>query len=97
MFILLIIICSETTILSCYFHVRRGDYNWLWRSFLTSGFTAFYMAVYCTYYFFTYLDIGDSESTFLYFGYTSIMVIYTFLLTGKEKDRDLNNVTTQPF
>ena len=60
----------------------RQDYHWWWRSFLTSGFTAFYFAVYCIHYFFTKLDIEDSASTFLYFGYTSIMVFCFFLLTG---------------
>jgi len=81
-FVILVITCSETTILLCYFHLCAEDYNWWWRSFLTSGFTAFYFAVYCIHYFFTKLDIEDSASTFLYFGYTSIMVFCFFLLTG---------------
>merc|ERR1711936_244884 len=51
-------------------------------SFLTSGFTAFYLAVYCIHYFITKLDIVGSASTFLYFGYTSVMVFCFFLLTG---------------
>ena len=84
-FVILVITCSETTILLCYFHLCAEDYNWWWRSFMTSGFTAFYFAVYCIHYFFTKLDIEDSASTFLYFGYTSIMVFCFFLLTGKKK------------
>lgn len=83
-FLILVITCSETTILLCYFHLCAEDYNWWWRSFMTSGFTAFYFAVYCIHYFFTKLDIEDSASTFLYFGYTSIMVFCFFLLTGKQ-------------
>ena len=59
------------------------DYHWWWRSFLTSGFTAFYLFVYCVHYFMTKLDIEGSASTFLYFGFTSIMVFMFFLLTGK--------------
>ena len=85
MFVILVITCSETTILLCYFHLCAEDYNWWWRSFMTSGFTAFYFAVYCIHYFFTKLDIEDSASTFLYFGYTSIMVFCFFLLTGMKK------------
>merc|ERR1711934_173424 len=81
-FIILIITCSETTILLCYFHLCAEDYHWWWRSFLTSGFTAFYLAVYCIHYFITKLDIVGSASTFLYFGYTSVMVFCFFLLTG---------------
>ena len=113
-FVILIITCSETTILLCYFHLCAEvscvieyienyfellqDYHWWWRSFLTSGFTAFYFAVYCIHYFMTkvnliychvnhdlvnvQLDIEESTSTFLYFGYTSIMVFCFFLMTG---------------
>lgn len=81
-FVILIITCSETTILLCYFHLCAEDYHWWWRSFLTSGFTAFYLFIYCVHYFVTKLEIEGAASTFLYFGYTSIMVITFFLLTG---------------
>ena len=82
-FVILIITCSETTILLCYFHLCAEDYHWWWRGFLTSGFTAFYLFVYCIHYFMTKLDIDGAASTFLYFGYTSIIVFTFFLLTGK--------------
>jgi transmembrane 9 superfamily protein 2/4 len=81
-FVILIITCSETTILLCYFHLCAEDYHWWWRSFLTSGFTGFYLFVYCVHYFVTKLEIEGAASTFLYFGYTSIMVFLFFLLTG---------------
>jgi len=81
-FVILVITCSETTILLCYFHLCAEDYHWWWRSFLTSGFTSFYLAIYCIHYFITKLDIEGTASTFLYFGYTSIMVFCFFLLTG---------------
>ncbi|XP_059617869.1 transmembrane 9 superfamily member 2 [Phlebotomus argentipes] len=81
-FIILVITCSETTILLCYFHLCAEDYHWWWRSFLTSGFTAVYLFIYCCHYFATKLSIEDAASTFLYFGYTAIMVFLFFLLTG---------------
>ncbi|XP_043494747.1 transmembrane 9 superfamily member 2 isoform X1 [Polistes fuscatus] len=81
-FLILVITCSETTILLCYFHLCAEDYHWWWRSFLTSGFTAFYLLIYCVHFFMTKLDIEDATSTFLYFGYTLIMVYLFFLLTG---------------
>ncbi|CAG7837323.1 unnamed protein product [Allacma fusca] len=81
-FIILVITCSETTILLCYFHLCSEDYRWWWRSFLTSGFTAFYLFFYCVHYFVTKLNIEGFISTFLYFGYTLIMVFLFFLLTG---------------
>ncbi|XP_067622252.1 transmembrane 9 superfamily member 2 isoform X3 [Eurosta solidaginis] len=81
-FLILIITCSETTVLLCYFHLCAEDYHWWWRSFLTSGFTAVYLFIYCCHYFFTKLSIKDGSSMFLYFGYTCIMVFLFFLLTG---------------
>lgn len=43
-YLILIITCSETTILLCYFHLCTEDYRWWWRSFLTSGFAAVYFS-----------------------------------------------------
>ncbi|KAI2668450.1 Transmembrane 9 superfamily member 2 [Labeo rohita] len=57
-FIILVITCSEATILLCYFHLCAEDYHWQWRSFLTSGFTAVYFLVYAIHYFFSKLQIS---------------------------------------
>ncbi|KAK5864625.1 hypothetical protein PBY51_015854 [Eleginops maclovinus] len=81
-FLILLITCSEATILLCYFHLCAEDYHWWWRSFLTSGFTAVYLFIYAVHYFFSKLQIIGAASTFLYFGYTMIMVLIFFLFTG---------------
>ncbi|CAG9097888.1 transmembrane 9 super member 2 [Plutella xylostella] len=81
-FVILVITCSETTILLCYFHLCAEDYHWWWRAFLSSGSTAGYLFIYCCHYFVTKLNIEDAASTFLYFGYTFLMVFLFFLLTG---------------
>ncbi|XP_060516751.1 transmembrane 9 superfamily member 2 [Cylas formicarius] len=81
-FIILVITCAETTILLCYFHLCAEDYHWWWRSYLTSGFTAVYLFLYCYHYFYTKLQIEDFASGLLYFGYTLIMVFLFNLLTG---------------
>ncbi|KAG1685800.1 Membrane-associated protein Hem [Nymphon striatum] len=80
-FIILVITCSETTILLCYFHLCAEDYHWWWRSFLTSGFTAVYLFAYCIHYFFAKMHVTGFISTLLYFGYSSIMVFLFFLVT----------------
>ncbi|XP_019646517.1 PREDICTED: transmembrane 9 superfamily member 2-like isoform X2 [Branchiostoma belcheri] len=80
--LILVITCSEATILLCYFHLCAEDYHWWWRSFLTSGFTAFYFFIYSVHYFVSKLAIEGMASTFLYFGYTFIMVLLFFLFTG---------------
>ncbi|XP_028315166.1 transmembrane 9 superfamily protein member 5 isoform X2 [Gouania willdenowi] len=81
-FIILLITCSEATVLLCYFHLCAEDYHWWWRSFLTSGFTAVYLFIYAVHYFFSKLQIIGAASTILYFGYTMIMVLIFFLFTG---------------
>uniref|UniRef100_A0AAQ5YU71 Transmembrane 9 superfamily member n=1 Tax=Amphiprion ocellaris TaxID=80972 RepID=A0AAQ5YU71_AMPOC len=81
-FIILVITCSEATILLCYFHLCAEDYHWQWRSFLTSGFTAVYFLVYAIHYFFSKLQITGLASIILYYGYTMIMVLIFFLFTG---------------
>ncbi|XP_033096122.1 transmembrane 9 superfamily member 2-like [Anneissia japonica] len=80
--LILVITCSEATILLCYFHLCAEDYHWWWRSFLTSGFTAFYFGIYCVHYFISKLQIVGGASTLLYFGYTFIMVLLFFLFCG---------------
>ncbi|CAH3168813.1 unnamed protein product [Pocillopora meandrina] len=58
------------------------DYHWWWRSFLTGGCTAVYFFLYSIHFFVTKLNITGTASTFLYFGYTLIMVLIFFLFTG---------------
>lgn len=79
---ILVITCSETTILLCYFHLAAEDYRWWWRSYLTSGFTAVYFFVYSIHFYFTKLQIEGFASALLYFGYTFIMFVMVFLFTG---------------
>lgn len=81
-FIILVITCSETTILLCYFHLCAEDYHWWWRSFLTSGFTAFYFFLYSIHYYVSKLEMEGFLNTFLFFGYTFIMTFIVFILTG---------------
>lgn len=81
-YFILIITCSETAVLLCYFHLCTEDYRWWWRSFLTSGFAAVYFFLYSVHYYWTKLELVGAASTFLYFGYTLIMTFLFFLFTG---------------
>eukprot|EP01087_Luapelamoeba_hula_P024812 TRINITY_DN957_c0_g1_i1.p1 TRINITY_DN957_c0_g1~~TRINITY_DN957_c0_g1_i1.p1 ORF type:complete len:645 (-),score=84.12 TRINITY_DN957_c0_g1_i1:59-1993(-) len=81
-FVILIMTCAEITIVMCYFQLCSEDYHWWWRSFLTSGASAFYMLLYSIFYFFNKLAITKFVSAILYFGYTFIMALQLFLLTG---------------
>jgi len=50
-FLILITTCAEITVVMCYFQLCSEDYNWWWRSFLTSGSTAIYVFIYSAIYF----------------------------------------------
>jgi len=81
-FIILVLTCAEITIVMCYFQLCSEDYHWWWRAYLTSGASALYMFLYSIFYFFTKLQITKFVSVLLYFGYTSIMAVGFFVVTG---------------
>ncbi|XVE71267.1 hypothetical protein DITRI_Ditri10aG0137300 [Diplodiscus trichospermus] len=80
-FVILLIVCSEITIVFCYFHLCREDWQWWWRSYLTSGSSALYIFLYSTY-FFMLLDITGPVSVMIYFGYVLIATYAFFVMTG---------------
>ena len=82
-FIILTLICSETSMLLCYFHLCAEDYHWWWRAYLSSASTALYFFLYCCHFFMmTSLSVDDMASTLIYFGYTFIAVFLFHLITG---------------
>ena len=50
-FVILIITCSEITLLFNYFQLCNEDYHWWWRSFCTAGSCAIYVFLYSFVYF----------------------------------------------
>lgn len=58
------------------------DYRWWWRSFIVSGGSAVYVLAYSVFYFATKLEITELVPTLMYFGYTGLMVLTFWLLTG---------------
>ncbi|KAG0330285.1 hypothetical protein BGZ99_006017 [Dissophora globulifera] len=79
---ILILTCAEVTILMCYFHLCAEDYHWWWRAFFTSGASAFYIFMYSVMYYFSTLQIRSFTSMVLYFGWTAIMSLMFFVLSG---------------
>ena len=51
--VILVITCAEISTVFCYFQLCAEDYNWWWRSFLTSGSSAIYLFGYGILYFIT--------------------------------------------
>jgi len=81
-FTILVVTCAEITVVLCYFQLCAEDYNWWWRSFLTSGASGIYVFVYGIFYFFTKLDAHYLTTAALYFGYMGIISFGFFLVTG---------------
>eukprot|EP00658_Telonema_sp_P-2_P003215 TRINITY_DN11180_c0_g1_i5.p1 TRINITY_DN11180_c0_g1~~TRINITY_DN11180_c0_g1_i5.p1 ORF type:complete len:638 (-),score=169.64 TRINITY_DN11180_c0_g1_i5:160-2073(-) len=81
-FMILAVTCSEMCIVLCYVNLCRGDYEWWWRSFLTSGSCALYVFIHSIFYYNTQLNITKTLSMFLYFGYSGVMAFVVFILTG---------------
>ncbi|KAI9342886.1 hypothetical protein BDR26DRAFT_819379 [Obelidium mucronatum] len=81
-FLILIVTCSEVAILLCYFHLCAEDYHWWWKSYFTSGASAFYFYLYGVVYYVTKLKYENFASTILYFGWTAVMAFGLFSLTG---------------
>jgi len=81
-FLILVVTCAEISVVMIYFQLCGEDYHWWWRSFLTSGSSACYLFFYSIFYFATSLEITNFISGLLFFGYTVIICIIFFVLTG---------------
>merc|ERR1719198_653715 len=80
--LILLITCSEISIVLCYFQLCNEDYNWWWRSFLNSGSAGFYLFRSSFVYFFTQLDMVGFVPVLLYFGYMTVASLMFCVATG---------------
>ncbi|KAI4489694.1 hypothetical protein M0804_003876 [Polistes exclamans] len=81
-FCILVISCSQISVVMVYLQLCAEDYRWWWRSFIVSGGSAVYMLAYSIFYFMTKLEITELVPTLMYFAYTALMVLTFWLLTG---------------
>jgi len=81
-FVILVISCSQISIVMVYFQLCAENYHWWWRSFMVSGGSAIYVLAYSIFYFYTKLEIDEFVPTLVYFSYTIMMVVTFWLLTG---------------
>uniref|UniRef100_A0A6M2E1M2 Transmembrane 9 superfamily member n=1 Tax=Xenopsylla cheopis TaxID=163159 RepID=A0A6M2E1M2_XENCH len=81
-FCILVISCSQISIVMVYFQLCGEEYRWWWRSFIVSGGSAVYVLAYSIFYFLTKLEITEFIPTLLYLSYTGLMVLTFWLLTG---------------
>jgi transmembrane 9 superfamily protein 2/4 len=81
-FVILLITCSEITILLCYYQLCAENHRWWWFSFITAGSVGFYLFGYSVVW---YHQLEPSKlfvTHLLYFGYMFLISVGTFLITG---------------
>ena len=82
-FVVLVVVCMQTSVLLCYFQLCSEDYRWWWRSFFSTGTTALYLFLFSLHYLTYKTSITGTLSYLLYFGYTFIIVFLFFIMTGE--------------
>jgi len=81
-YVILVVACSQISIVLVYFQLCAEDYHWWWKSFVVSGGSALYLMGYSIFYFFNRLNIMGFTPTLLYFMYSFLMSISFWMLTG---------------
>uniref|UniRef100_A0A8R1DZT5 Transmembrane 9 superfamily member n=1 Tax=Caenorhabditis japonica TaxID=281687 RepID=A0A8R1DZT5_CAEJA len=80
--IILAISTAQISVVATYFSLCAENYRWWWRSFVISGGSAFYVMAYAVFYYNTKLSIDGFVPTVLYFGYSSLIALTFFFMTG---------------
>jgi transmembrane 9 superfamily member 2/4 len=83
---LMIITCAAVTVLMIYFLLCAENYHWQWRSFCTAGASAIYVFVYAMIYWIRTLSFSSWTSGILYLGYSGLISLMVFILTGKSSN-----------
>ncbi|CAM8988967.1 unnamed protein product [Rhodiola kirilowii] len=82
-FLLLIIVCAEVSLVLTYMHLCVEDWRWWWKSFFASGSVALYVFLYSiNYLVFDLQSLSGPVSAILYIGYSFIMAFAIMLVTG---------------
>ncbi|OCK85169.1 hypothetical protein K432DRAFT_388860 [Lepidopterella palustris CBS 459.81] len=79
---LMIMTCAAVTVLMIYFLLCAENYHWQWRSFCTAGASAAYVFASALLYWIKDLSFGSWTSGVLYLGYSALISILFFVLTG---------------
>ncbi|XP_075250848.1 transmembrane 9 superfamily member 3-like [Convolutriloba macropyga] len=81
-FIILMIVTVCVTIVAVYFLLNSEDYRWQWTSFWAGASCAFYVYLYCIYYFFFKTKMFGFFQTAFYFSYMGIFCVCLGILCG---------------
>ena len=74
---------ATVTILFTYFLLCAENYHWQWRAFASSGASAVYVFAYSLVYWARMLSFSSLTGGLLYLGYSSLISLLWFVMTGK--------------
>ena len=80
-FLLFVIVVGELSVLFIYLNLSRGDYNWVWKSFILGSSPIIYIIIYSVIYFF-YLKITRLSAMIIYFAMMSFISAIISLICG---------------
>ena len=80
---LMIMTSAAVTVLMVYFLLCAENYHWQWRAFCTAGASAAYVFAYAMLYWVRTLSFSSWTSGVLYLGYSALISVLFFVLTGK--------------
>ncbi len=80
---LMVVTCATVTVLSIYFLLCSENYHWQWRSFGTSGACSVYVFGNALVFWATRVSFGSWTSGVLYLGYSLLISLLVFVLTGE--------------
>ena len=80
-FLLFVIVVGEMSILFVFLNLCRGDYNWVWKSFIMGSSPVIYIVIYSVFYF-LYLRITRLSSMIVYFGMMGLISAIVMFICG---------------
>ncbi|KAJ5884703.1 Sodium:alanine symporter [Penicillium taxi] len=78
----LMVTVIEVTVIATYSQLCAENYHWWWYSFLTGGSSAFWIFIYCIWYYIFKLHVTGFVSSLLFFSYSFLSCAVYGLLTG---------------
>jgi transmembrane 9 superfamily protein 2/4 len=81
-FIILLATCSLVSILLTYFALCSEDYQWVWKSYLTSAASGLYVFFYSIVFYTRKMSLKDTSSAVLYFSWSLALSILFAVFTG---------------
>jgi len=94
---LMLVTCATVTVLSVYFLLCSENYHWQWRSFWTSGACSVYVFLNALVFWASRLSFGGWVSGVLYLGYSALISLLVFVLTGEYPFFAVDRAMAKPF